>query len=167
MGGNPQMSVETAMRLIKNLWGRLSRAVSEAATDSRDLSERRNAPRYADGSWISLVEPDTSMRSAVWAASESGGACVSAASVSSATMLDVSATGVRFRSSSSLPMNRRVYCRLQFKSGPLDLGMRIMWARTTSHGYEYGARYVAALPGTERLLDTYARGVLGRTAAGA
>lgn len=152
------------MRWFKRLWSQISASRSNPYVDSRRSSERRRAPRVADGAWISLVEPDTSDRAAVWAPSLQGGACVSGAEITTATMLDVSATGVRFRSSSSLPMHRRVWCRVQFATGKLDLGVRLVWARTTSDGYEYGGRYVASLPGTEHLLDSYAQVVQSRAA---
>lgn len=152
------------MRWFKRLWNRISASRADQVVQARHDAERRRAPRVTDGAWISLVDPDASGRAAVWAPSLEGGACVSSAEFSSATMLDVSATGVRFRSSTSLPMHRRVWCRVQFATGKLDLGVRLVWARTTSDGYEYGGRYVTSLPGTEHLLGSYAQVVQSRAA---
>lgn len=148
------------MGILTHLWQRMSGATAPSC-HTEDPSNRRNERRFADGSTISLVEQPGA------AGNHPARAPHSLVALSEATLVDVSASGARFRSRQALPVSRRVQCRVSFSNSQCDLGMKIVWARATSDGYEYGARYVPVVPGTQHLLENYTQRVLLRAQEGA
>jgi len=42
------------------------------------------------------------------------------------------------------------------------LGLKILWAKRVTDGFEYGAAYAPVIPGSECLLENYVHRVLNR-----
>jgi len=129
------------MKLVQTVLGLIGRRQAKQVTD---LLERRNQKRFEDGTLTTLILPDGSR-----VAGE---------------IVDVTSGGMCLRTRQSLVRGTRVGCRVDFARRSATLGMKLLWERTNGDYYEYGARFVPVVPGTEHLLDNYLQGVLLRAA---
>lgn len=110
-----------------------------------ESAEQRRRTRHEDGS---ATEVRTSHGDAI-----------------AARIVDLNSFGVRLWVDGVLEVGSRVSCLVHFGSRSVPLGVRVLWRRSQSNGFEYGMSFAPVVPGTEYVLDNYLQHVLSRRAA--
>ncbi|NDD31341.1 MAG: PilZ domain-containing protein [Proteobacteria bacterium] len=147
------------MQFLTSLVRRLRAAFTPRPAQREIEVERRDGFRHRDGVIVQLVVPGKVSTATVRVRQRKGAPYLVEGAVFNATLLDVSAKGVRLHCASLQPIpGERVYVRVTFASGPVDLGVKTVWSRESGDGFAIGAAYASVIPGTSFLLENYMHG---------